>query len=386
MLPIILRSAFSGALFMKSSSGQYFRSLDHVRAIAAFLVFAWHFNHARGGEYDPPLGIGWSFLTEGHTGVAIFMTLSGYLFAKLLDGKTVRLASFLWNRLLRLGPLLAVVILLVAVENLVRGTLGLDYLGRILRGLIQPTLPNGGWSITVEAHFYILLPLLMGLAARDPRALLWALGGAIALRVLLYFWLGQVQDLAYWTIVGRIDQFLCGILAFHMRHLIAGRPGLALAVTAGFALLWWWFDRGGGFYGREDYPSATPWWIVLPAFEGAAYGWLIAWYDAWYERRQATRPDRPYSRFSDFVALAGTWSYSIYLLHPFVVFRLGRAIDAYLIPLADRPYLTLLLSIPAFLLMMPIAGLSYRLIELPPMRLRRRYLTPQAPALARAAM
>jgi len=28
-----------------------------------------------------------ALLDEGHTGVALFMTLSGYLFAKLLDGK-----------------------------------------------------------------------------------------------------------------------------------------------------------------------------------------------------------------------------------------------------------------------------------------------------------
>ena len=54
------------------------------------MVFAWHFTHAGGYpvplEYSPnafPLAI----FDEGHTGVALFMTLSGYLFAKLLDGK-----------------------------------------------------------------------------------------------------------------------------------------------------------------------------------------------------------------------------------------------------------------------------------------------------------
>jgi len=30
------------------------------------------------------------------------MTLSGYLFAKLLDGKRIKYGSFLWNRFLRL--------------------------------------------------------------------------------------------------------------------------------------------------------------------------------------------------------------------------------------------------------------------------------------------
>jgi rhamnosyltransferase len=359
---------------MKSSTGEYYRSLDHARALAAFLVFAWHFNHTRAGEYDTPLGLGWSFLTEGHTGVAIFMTLSGYLFAKLLDGRTVHLAAFLWNRMLRLLPLLIVVIALVAVEKALRGTLSWEYIGQIGRGLVQPTLPNGGWSITVEAHFYVLLPVLLALGARSRYSLLGVLSVAIALRLALYLKFGTVQDIAYWTIVGRIDQFLCGILAFQFRDIIGGHPQRAAAVALSFSLLLWGFDLGGGFYGRETYPSATPLWIVVPTVEGAAYGWLIAYYDDWYTARQRQHPGRSSSQLSVFIALIGTYSYSIYLLHPFFVFRIGRAIDTYVIELQDRPYLTLALSVPVFLLMVPIAHFSYRFIELPPMRFRRRYL------------
>jgi rhamnosyltransferase len=361
---------------MKSSTGQYFRSLDHVRALAAFLVFAWHFNHIRGGQNEAPLGPGLSFLTEGHTGVAIFMALSGYIFAKLLDGRTVYLVPFLWNRFLRLVPLLLIVIMLVAVEQALHGNLSWDYAIQILRGLVQPTLPNGGWSITVEAHFYVLLPVLLALGARNANALFAVLAAAVALRLALYFEIGQIQDLAYWTIVGRIDQFLCGILAFRFRAVIGGYSGRAALVGVGFTLLWWAFDLGGGFYGREDYPSSTPLWIVVPTVEGAVYGWLIAWYDDWYAARQELRAGKPTSQLSVLVALIGTYSYSIYLLHPFLVFRIGYAIDANLIDLNDRPYLALALSVPAFLCMVPVAHLSYRLIELPPMRLRRRYIGP----------
>ena len=176
---------------MKSSTGQYFRSLDHVRALAAFLVFAWHFNHIRGGQNEAPLGPGLSFLTEGHTGVAIFMALSGYIFAKLLDGRTVYLVPFLWNRFLRLVPLLFIVIMLVAVEQALHGNLSWDYAIQILRGLVQPTLPNGGWSITVEAHFYVLLPVLLALGARNANALFAVLAAAVALRLALYFEIGR---------------------------------------------------------------------------------------------------------------------------------------------------------------------------------------------------
>ena len=30
---------------MKSSSGEYYVGLDHVRGLAAFMVFSWHFSH-----------------------------------------------------------------------------------------------------------------------------------------------------------------------------------------------------------------------------------------------------------------------------------------------------------------------------------------------------
>src|SRR5271169_6463136 len=101
---------------MRSSSGTHFIALDHVRALAAFMVFAWHFTHGLGGypipfDYVPAL-FPFSLLDEGHTGVALFMTLSGYLFAKLLDGKSINYLAFLWNRVLRLFPLLLVVILI----------------------------------------------------------------------------------------------------------------------------------------------------------------------------------------------------------------------------------------------------------------------------------
>ena len=62
---------------MRSSSGEHFIALDHVRALAAFMVFAWHFTHAENGypvpfEYVPAL-FPFSLLDEGHTGVALFM-------------------------------------------------------------------------------------------------------------------------------------------------------------------------------------------------------------------------------------------------------------------------------------------------------------------------
>jgi peptidoglycan/LPS O-acetylase OafA/YrhL len=92
---------------MRSSSGQHFVALDHLRALAAFLVFAWHFLHSTNGVPVPfegaPSIFPFAIFDEGHTGVALFMVLSGYLFAKLLEGKEIYYGAFFWNRFIRLA-------------------------------------------------------------------------------------------------------------------------------------------------------------------------------------------------------------------------------------------------------------------------------------------
>src|SRR5260221_7159661 len=127
---------------MRSSSGAHFIALDHVRAVAIFKVFAWHFTHARNGypvpfDYVPAL-FPFSVLDEGHTGVALFMSLSGYLFAKLLDGKSIDYRRFFWNRALRLLPLLAVVLLIVGLTKLANGERLFFFFLSLLAGLIFP--------------------------------------------------------------------------------------------------------------------------------------------------------------------------------------------------------------------------------------------------------
>ena len=146
---------------MRSSSGEHFIALDHVRALAAFMVFAWHFTHAANGypvpfEYAPAL-FPLSILDEGHTGVALFMTLSGYLFAKLLDGKSIDYMAFLWNRVLRLAPLFVVLALIVGINKFIAGESIYSYVNSLARGALYPSLPNGGgrlrWSSTTTQFF-----------------------------------------------------------------------------------------------------------------------------------------------------------------------------------------------------------------------------------------
>lgn len=238
------------------------------------------------------------------------------------------------------------------------------YVDKILAGAIIPSLPNGGWSITVEFHFYLMLPALLFLTRKWEYSLLVVLIGFVALRLLLYQEFGQIQTLAYWTIIGRADQFIIGILAFQFRKCITGKNILASLVLMAYATYIWYFDSLGGFFDNPSYPSPSLLWVFAPTIEGLAYGTLISWYDNSF--RHST------GKISRFVALIGTYSYSIYLLHFFFVSRMASIIDHHIIELSNI-HLAILFSLPCFLLMVPIGYISFRFIESPFLRYRTKY-------------
>lgn len=364
---------------MRSSTGAHFVALDHVRALAAFLVFSWHFTHGGAGSPTPfegaPAIFPLALFDEGHVGVSLFMTLSGYIFARLLAGRTILYGPFLYNRALRLFPLLLLVFIVVGVREATSGSLP-AYLLRLLSGFVTPDWPNGGWSIAVELQFYILLPALLALLQRDWRLLAVFLGAAVATRAALWTALGEVQTLAYATIVGRIDQFTLGILAWHVGAGMRGRWGVALTAFLMFSAFYWLFAAAGGYWKLGGFPSPNPVWIFLPTIEGAAFAVLIAWYD---------RSFSPAARgASGFVARLGEYSYSIYLLHFFVVFRIAAFIDEHVMSLSNF-YVALAWSGVCFAAMALPGWVSYRFVESPFLRWRKRYLSDAAKQAAQAA-
>jgi peptidoglycan/LPS O-acetylase OafA/YrhL len=356
---------------MRSSTGAHFVALDHVRAVAAFMVFAWHFVHGPNGwpvQFNAlPAVFPLVLLDEGHTGVALFMTLSGYLFAKLLDGKAVDYRAFLWNRALRLLPLLCLVILIVGIGHWLSGRPLMPYVRSVIGGVVLPTLPNGGWSIAVEFHFYLVLPLILWLLRRKSWLPLAIIATAIAARVLVFFERAEVQSLAYWTIVGRIDQFVLGILAFHFRGMIANRHLLAGTVIAVLVAFFVWFDVRGGFYHFDGYPCHSAVWIVLPTIEGLCYAAAIAWYETSFSPGSG-----PVSRF---VGRIGEYSYSMYLLHFFVVFKAAQFIDAHVMDLSSF-YVACVWALVCFLALVPVCHLTFEYVEAPFLALRRSYVRP----------
>jgi peptidoglycan/LPS O-acetylase OafA/YrhL len=290
---------------MRSTEGLYYSRLDHVRAFAAYLVFLWHFLHMT-PNYPVPYASAPTFpfalFDEGHTGVALFMTLSGYLFAKLVGDKQIEFGNFLWSRAVRLAPLL---ILCIGAWILIGYLSGAPLpASDILGGFLLPTWPRGTWSVSIELHFYLLFPLLLyALRRYGPLALLGVVAAAIAFRIDWWLTFGEAQHIAYWTIFGRIDQFVFGMLfalaPLNVRLLrVAG--GISLAIFLSF---WQVFDATGGYHNHTGAPSPSAVWIFIPTLEAITWGSLIAL----YERSTIKLPPR----LDRAIAKVGEWSYSI---------------------------------------------------------------------------
>ena len=349
---------------MQSSSGLYISKLDHVRACAAFLIYCWHFVHTQVPYETVPAFAPLSMLEEGHIGVALFMTLSGYLFAKIIDGRPLDLARFYRNRFLRLAPLLS----LVLAYWMLRGDMGLDSL---LKGFVLPTWHSGGWSVAVELHFYALFPAILWLQRGNRVGALVALFMiSILLRFAVWSITGSVQALSYWTIGGCIDLFLAGMLWHELskrdpvrRHAGWLLAGSLIAIIAA----WHVFNIAGGFYGTSD----NPMWIIIPTLQGLGFGAVIVGYE--HARMQLpSLADRA-------LAKIGEVSYSIYLLHfifyPTIVKQLSNAgFDMASFPTA------LAFAFLTFPLIVGISMLSFRFIEQPFLKLRGTYEHEPLPA------
>ena len=340
---------------MRSTAGQYSPRLDQLRGLAAFLVFTWHLTRPTEAPGPAALLPLLAPLQEGHCGVSLFFAISGALFGRLLpQDAPVRWGAFAWNRALRLAPLLLVVMALVAAGRLAAGRLEPEYWRDLLLGLVLPTWPHGGWSITAELHCYALLPLMLWLRRFNPAAPLALVAGTLALRAVLYATQGEVMWLTYWTALGRLDPFVLGFAAARLRPRAAPALAALLALSAAYAALL----AQGGYWGAET----SRLWIVLPTIEGTAFALFVAWFDA--------RPTTP-GRLGTLLARAGECSYSTYLLHGFAIPHLTLGLNP---AFARLPFeAALLASALAFAAFTPVAWLSYRWVERPALAWRRPY-------------
>jgi peptidoglycan/LPS O-acetylase OafA/YrhL len=366
---------------MHSLNIQYNPRIDQLRWLAAALVFLFHFHLEYRGLGAAGLSSPWTALViEGHTGVGLFFTLSGFLFMQIaLHQRQIVYRDFVRNRVLRILPLYLVV-------YLVATSIGRDkfqpqdllYLFVSNLGLAPTSgtvITGAAWTISLEFLFYMVFPFLARFTME--RGVRYLAGWLV---LLLFFkaaayTVNTNSTLMYFsTWVGRFDQFLIGMAAAmtYARYAPQFQKLAPLLLPASVALVV--FDTAL-MHQSASFLNAprAPFWIIWSMLEGA--GWalvILAWVG--FRPRLPNLVERALNH-------GGKISFSFYLLHMGLLHILAQQVG--LVRPTGIGWLDAsIMVVGAYAATWVLATLSYHIIEEPFLRMRRSYGAARQPAAA----
>jgi peptidoglycan/LPS O-acetylase OafA/YrhL len=364
-------------------------ALDGLRGVAILLVVM---SHAAGGRaaaqsiFHNVVGWAMTFGLPGWAdrisigtdrGVQLFFVISAFtLTVQAMRHRGEDLGRYALRRVARIGPAFWLAALFyalfaglgphmwaphgIAPADMV---LGAAFASAWQGGAAMAVVP-GGWSISCEVAFYLALPLLIPLTGgRIPRAVLLTLV-SLALAQARAWAVMRAGGWGFPAYIHPIEQapaFCCGVTAalVALQCRLPRVRGLVAAVLAGAVIglpllgipVWW---------ALPNLPFA-----VLAAI---AVAFAAAHPPAWLTGRGLRH--------------VGTISYSLYLVH-FAVLAPSLSLAMHLRPATDG--ITLLLHDAITLaLSMPLASLTYAVIERPPIRWAARFTRPAPPVPATA--
>jgi peptidoglycan/LPS O-acetylase OafA/YrhL len=376
---------------LKSPNHQYLPGLDHLRAAAAVLVLFYHGLHllsliprAAGGNFralwvysaNPFVAL----VEEGHTAVGLFMVLSGFVLSVGAIGRDIEYWAFLKNRFLRIYPLFVVVALAGIAAHPTHFSLfalaqSLLFQANFQGALSVDPFSSMFWTMAVEFQFYLAFPFMHRFLERD--GMLWALGLLAFANLLrlaaVMVGSSNVQEIYYWHIIGRIDEFLLGMLAARVydryKNAIVPWGWLSLAALCAALAAITSFNEMGGWL------SVSLWKVLWPTLEGLIWAAVITAYVP-FSKRLPGFVSVPLSR-------VGTLSYSMYLLNFACIYTMPRFIPY---RLGAHPNLQSQIYIASTVLpvLLLTSALSYYCIERPFLQLRVKYVSGPKPKPADA--
>jgi peptidoglycan/LPS O-acetylase OafA/YrhL len=356
---------------MKSLNLPFNPRIDQLRWLAVTIVFLFHFYQELLGLGVPQAGDWAGLVTQGHTGVALFFALSGFLFMQIAQHqREIRYLEFLRNRCLRILPLFLVIFMTAVSIGRDKFT-ATDLLFVLATNLgLPPTsytaITGAAWSISLEFSFYLVFPYLARFTLEQgPRYLLKLLALMVLLKLAAYT-VNEKSTLMYFsTQVGRFDQFLIGMLAAELYQRHAGWLRRQARWLAPLALLLAVANSAmQAHYGKYDPYTHQAFWIWWSMLEASVWSLVIvAWVafghelPEWLERA---------------IDHGGKISFSFYLLHMAVLHVLSQFIGLPAL-LGDRALDIPLAAVLSYAICWGVATLSYGAIEEPFLRLRRKY-------------
>ena len=303
--------------------------------------------------------------SSGRFGIQLFLLLSGYLITSLLLRERwikgdVNLRAFYIRRILRIWPLYFF-ILVVAVLWPWTGRLPLPYFlaylllaGNWITVMLGPPASWASilWSVSIEEQFYLSWPLVVKFFSRK-RCLHVAIGLiAMANVARLYLAVGPLQPCTVFpNTFAQLDSIGVGILcaiALKGSVPILSTGQRLLLLYSGLALL-----IGCGYFGKVESPI-----FVIAGYPAVMFG-CLALFLAVCGTSLSWRP----------LVELGKISYGLYVYHVLALSLLGRA-------LGGKSGTTLRFLVywwGGLLLTIALASVSYRWLEIPFLRLKKRF-------------
>jgi peptidoglycan/LPS O-acetylase OafA/YrhL len=305
--------------------------LDLMRAIAILWVMLWHMRFAlKPGIWNGPASYGWM-------GVDLFFVLSGYLIGSQLlrpytRGSRPSIGGFYMRRAFRVLPAYLTVLLFYFAIPVFREAPGLSPAWQFLTftenfriDYLHDQAFSHVWSLCVEEHFYLVLPLLILLLMRRPsfgKALAVILGilcFGIAIRAYIYvhqvqvfpreddaFALAYVERIYYPTHT-RLDGLLVGV---------------TLATIKTFRPAWWQRAMSHGYLLLVSGLAlcACAMWLFSDrlSFSGAVMGFPLLAVGLGLLIASSIAPSSPLSKARGFGLIAAL-AYSAYLTHKEII-------------------------------------------------------------------
>jgi peptidoglycan/LPS O-acetylase OafA/YrhL len=375
-----------------AASGRfYLPELDVLRFFAFFAVFVHHIPAPFSPDFYNGPGVIGAIGRSGAFGVDLFFTLSGYLITRLLlrereETGDIKLGAFYARRTLRIWPLyyFAIGLAFLLTHLPVSIVSAPPYLGRLFVpmkpnaylfmatflynfnffdcGMSNP-MPLMGllWSVSVEEQFYLFWPWFVRYVPRRRIVIIPIVMIAVAFitRAFLTF---DLHRLLWNYTFARLDPIAVGILIALIPGLNPGRMLRPILVLFGIAS--WLFAAGWcGLPYEHDILKIS---IGYPAIALGSGAFLLAALGA----KNLGRISAPVR----LLVYLGKISYGLYVYNTIAYSTAALLVLGRLLPESGRSWPALsLYAIAAFGLNVAFAAVSYRWLESPFLRLKKRF-------------
>jgi len=372
----------------------YVPQLDGLRFFAFLLVFMHHAPQSSQAFANHPLmrtGLSW-LSNWGWMGVDLFLTLSAFLITSLLliewdrEGH-ISLKDFYVRRTLRIWPLyyFALILGFVALPwfGLFQSPVGTPAHVQLVDNHLLPYLTFLGnysaavtgyagspflahlWTVALEEQFYILWPLLFGVAYRGgPRRVFQVLTGLLLLGVLLRLYVSGTNlrhPLSWVSLPTHMDSLIIGAgLALYRFYAPAEGRWAPGKIAAGIGLL-----LLASAAPKIQTQSIHITWQFLAV--GGGFGLILD--------GVLTGTSRPLRRICTNrpVVWMGKLCYGLYIYHMFAL-RLSTDFTQEWLHMSVKGSAGWLVATGlSFLITLVLAYVSYRLLEVPFLKLKRRF-------------